>query len=627
MILIIQLKVKTGNLIAQHRKTMKMKNLILFTLISCVVLLTSATAAPSVSVTLEPKIISLNSSAKLTVSIRNVKQKGWPELPDVEGLIFSSMGQSSQMSAVNGNVTSVVHYSYRVTADKEGEYQVPAISIQDGGKQLHSKSLTLKVSAPQKNVSQSNLLDQEGLSDEEKKKTAFLTIQRADSKGRKHLYVGESTPVLIRAYFRTGLRVSGIASPSISSDAFTLSALSDEPEQEIVEVDGFRYHALNWYGNLSGIKAGDYDLKTELEAVVGIPSKHSFNDPVFDSFFTSYENKDLLLHSDKEKIQVLSPPLEGRPDSFSGAVGQYEIKANSFPSSLEVGEAVTLEVYIEGKGNFDRVNKPTLMPENTWKVYKEKMQLERGDIVDFHARKHFSIPAVVTTPGEFEAFFQFNYFDPETEEYKTIETVKSVMTVKGEAVVTKSSANQILVSDEVSLPAIKEDIGSVFLSHTALYQKTWFKLIGGVLILTLLGCAIAVLVRRYRGQHSDFYSRREMQKEHVRQFSEIQESIDKGEVLTFFRQCRAILQKQIALDKGGQAEAITMTELLEHYPSSETAIAIFRKADEVEFTTQEEPEESMDGWLNKTRTALEEIQNPSLRVQNHKTAWGQVTPV
>ena len=55
-------------------------------------------------------------------------------------------------------------------------------------------------------------------------------------------------------------------------------------------------------------------------------------------------------------------------------------------------------------------------------TYQEKTKFERGDIVDFHARKTFSIPAIATKPGEIKAQFQFTYFDPEAGKYHTLTT-------------------------------------------------------------------------------------------------------------------------------------------------------------------------------------------------------------
>lgn len=617
---------------------MKTRNLIFLIIITLAGLFTSAVAAPSVSVTLEPKTIPLNETARFTVNIKNGERNAVPQLAEIDNLTFIPTGQSSQIRIVNGDMTSVISYSYQITTTKEGQYQIPAVTVQSGGQQYNSNSLKLTVTAPQKNPAQSPLQQGDQLSDEEKKKTAFLTINRADNKGREHLYVGESTPVMIRVYLRSGLRVRALNKPSVSSEAFTLSALSDEPEQSTEVLEGIRYHVFSWYGNLSGIKAGDYDLTTELKATLSVPSKRPtnrsrsndpFDDPFFDSFFTQYESRDITLTSDQKKTKVITPPLKGRPDSFTGAVGQYKIKASSLPSSLETGEATTLKVSIEGKGNFDRVDKPTLMPSKTWKTYKAKTDLERGDIVDFHARKNFTVPAVATEPGEFETFFQFSFFDPETEEYKTIETAKHKIKVSGKAVSMTApliTAKETPVTiDEQSLPVIKESIGSLFAATPELYQKPWFKGLISMLILVILGCLIVSFLQQHQNKHPEAYSRRKLSRETKRQLSSIEANTEKGEALTFFRECRLVLQNQIAQETGGQAEAITLNNVLEKFPTCKAAIEVFKKADEIEFAALEESQESMDEWLNKTRVALEEIQTPPAFIkQQNESAWGQV---
>ncbi len=620
---------------------MNAKYLIFFTFFSIFGLLTSAIAAPTVSITLEPETVPLNEASWLTVNIKNGERGAGPNLKTVDGLVFTPAGQSSHISIVNGSMTSVHSYKYRVTASKDGEFQIPAVTVDSGGQDITSNSITLKVTAAKKNIAQPHPQQGEPLSDEEKKQIAFMTINHADNKGREHLYVGESTPVMIKAYFRSGLRVSNINKPSLSSDAFTLSALSREPEQNMEVFEGSRYHVLSWYGNLSGIKAGDHDLTTQLKATVNIPKKRSptrrrgsdpFSDPFFDDFFTQYESKEVVLTSEMKKTKVISPPQEGRPDSFTGAVGQYQIKANALPAAMATGEAVTLEVYVEGKGNFDRVDKPSLMPAKSWKTYKAKTELKRGDIVDFHARKHFSIPAVVTEPGELETFFQFSYFDPDTEKYNTIETAKHKIKVTGSAVsmTYPDTSKYTPVVEKGNLPIMKEHIGALPSSHSELYQRPLFRVIIGLLGFVILGSGVLSMFKGYKNKYPEASNRRKYSREIQRQFTLLETFIEKGEILTFFKQCRMVIQNQIALEKGGQADTITINDVIDKFSTSKTAIDVFQKADEVEFAAQDESEESMKGWLNKTQIALEEIKSPPVsksmsELKQTQSPWGQVS--
>ena len=610
---------------------MNLRKIIFLTFLFLSVVIGSA-AEPSITMTLEPKTMPLNKAVKLTVSISNAERGARLQLPDVENLNFSSMGQNSRTSIVNGKVTSQYSYSFRVTASKEGVFHIPGAVLETDGKKVSSNSEKLTVMSPQKTPVKPKLGDE--LSDEEKKKLAFVTIERADNKGREHLYVGESTPVLIQAHFRSDFRVSGVNVPSLSSDAFTLSALSDDPEQGYEVIDGVRYRVISWYGNLSGIKAGDYDLTTEIEATINIPIKESsnkrrsndpFDDPFFSSFFTRYESKELNLKSEMKPTKVITPPLEGRPESFTGAVGQYIIKAKPLPSKLATGEAVTLETYIEGTGNFDRVDKPTLMPSEQWKTYEAETKFERADIVDFHARKHFSIPAIVMNPGEVEAFFQFSYFDPDTEEYKIAETTKYKINVTGESV---AMIDPVITNEPKNSNSlvIKSEIGTLFSSSSTLYQKTWFRVFGVIVLLTMLGSVFGIL-QQGQTRAPKRLSQRVLNRETEKRLSNIEDSIADAEALSFFRECRQLLQIQIAREIESQPEAITVNDILEKFPENQSAKEVFEKADEVEFAPQEESAESLSDWLNKTRVALEGIQNPIVNEkQKSPSSWGQISP-
>ncbi len=77
-------------------------------------------------------------------------------------------------------------------------------------------------------------------------------MERADNGERDHLYVGELTPIAIRAFFREGTQVSQVTRPTLDGGAFTLHQLSEDPQQQSTTIDGKRYRVLTWFAGLSG---------------------------------------------------------------------------------------------------------------------------------------------------------------------------------------------------------------------------------------------------------------------------------------------------------------------------------------------------------------------------------------
>ncbi len=607
---------------------------LLLIIISYMSLVIWSEAEPSVSMKIEPKTIPLNGEARLSIVIENGGQGGQPELPAMKHLMFSASGQSSRTSIINGEVTSSVELSYRVTADKEGEYEIPAVTVQIGGKRYSSDKQKLKVTAAKKGAVQSNAFDQSGLSDAEKKKTAFIKIQRSERKGREHLYVGESRPVSIKVYLRDDLNVMGLNKLSLTNDAFTLSSLSEDPEQNREVLDGVRYRVITWYGNISGVKAGEYAIKAKIKATIGVPVNSAggmgMKDPFFDQFFRRYEHKELSIESEDEAIEVVAPPMAGRPDTYSGAVGQFKIKAKPLPSSLELGDAVTHEVYVEGKGNFDRVRVPVLMPEDGWKRYKVSTELERGDALTYHARKHFKMPTVIQRPGEMETYFRFSYFDPDLEEYKTIESQKSVVHVKGSmlggAVEPKVAGGdgEVVAGAGLVLPVIREDVGGVYSSLIFLYERIWYWVVGLLVLFTIIGSFVILQRRKLGLEQSDSSVRRAQDKREKQELKALEQLMDDGGEGDFLQRCCMVLRMRIASKIGCNMNTVTIKEVEENFPHCDHVIEIFKRVEEIEYGSHVSGEEGLEIWLDKTKLGLDEIEGSLAGEGFSELAWGQV---
>ena len=137
----------------------------------------------------------------------------------------------------------------------------------------------------------------------------------------RRVYVGESVPFTVKAFFRGGTGVSVRGRPQLSSDAFTVSGLDAEPTQQQTTIDGVPYLAVTWRGALTAAKPGDFALDMTLPVTMqyreqasaqpaqqqrrslrdlfgghlplggssmfgaGSPFDSMFNDPFFDSMF------------------------------------------------------------------------------------------------------------------------------------------------------------------------------------------------------------------------------------------------------------------------------------------------------------------------------------------------------
>src|SRR5262249_61354615 len=114
-----------------------------------------------------------------------------------------------------------------------------------------------------------------------KNQSAFLRIELP----KQELTVGELVPVKVKAYFRAGVSASLNGLPALSSDAFTLNKVDDNPEQTNEVINGAPYTVVTWTSALSAVKAGDYPLNLLLPVVVRGQAKGARRNNALKDFF------------------------------------------------------------------------------------------------------------------------------------------------------------------------------------------------------------------------------------------------------------------------------------------------------------------------------------------------------
>jgi hypothetical protein len=115
-------------------------------------------------------------------------------------------------------------------------------------------------------------------------------------------------------------------------------------------------------------------------------------------------------------LQILPIPDEGRPATFSGAVGQFRITAEATPRQLKAGESIKYKVAIEGAGNIEFFEPPKLEPLEGFHVFgRLDEKTKNARIVTYE------ISPLSETVKEIPKI-SFTYFDTAGPGFKTIET-------------------------------------------------------------------------------------------------------------------------------------------------------------------------------------------------------------
>jgi len=104
------------------------------------------------------------------------------------------------------------------------------------------------------------------------------------------------------------------------------------------------------------------------------------------------------------------------------------------PKSVQVGDPITVTTTISGRGNFDRVNAPLLEDDRGWHKYPPSSKFKQDDEVGISGTKTFEM---VVSPNENKQslpVLAFSYFDPVKEQYVTLHSEQTAITVQGGAV-------------------------------------------------------------------------------------------------------------------------------------------------------------------------------------------------
>lgn len=597
--------------------------------LSLLALVAPALAESQITVQFEPQSIEFGESAQLTVTVSGTAPI---TLPDVDGLEIVPIGQGTSMQIINGAATSRVAQLFRVTPNRTGDFTIPGIDGNGQAITLHvdkgaggqtqrpSRLGSSQLPAPRfSQPSNAPPVDAQG-------KSAFLRVELPKPK----LTVGELVPVKVKAYFRAGVSASLNGLPILSSDAFTLNKLDDNPEQTHERINGVPFTVVTWTSALSAVKAGDYPLNLDLPVMVRVQEKRArrndpfkdffgddsgFGDAFFDDFFGNATQKPLTLHTDSTAVTIKPLPTQGRPAEFSGAVGQFDVTSEASAGNGTTGDPLTLKMNITGRGNFDRVATNGLASSSNWKTYKPNGKFVPVDRSGTQGTKTFDQSIIPTNPGAQEIPAQsFSYFDPETQRYVTKTTAAIAVQISQGSLATPATSAQSAPTGDA--PAAKGDgpapdeivtkrpVGSL----RPLVLSQWFILLNALMVVaTAAGAVLRWWRRRYandprRLQH-------EVAEKCVNEsIAAMEAALKTQDASRFFTAARRALQERLAAKWNVPASRVTIPEIRSRLNGNGEEIrSVFQTAEEIAYSGQRFTAPDLQQWSHVVINQLQQL--------------------
>lgn len=360
-----------------------------------------------------------------------------PALPDVADFAdFLGSGTSSSFQMVNGRTTVSITYQYRFLALKEGTFEIGPVSVTVGGVTRQTEPVSLGISEtppPPGSSSGGGAGDPAGgIAPED------LFVETTVSKTRTY----ENEPVTVEYRIFTRVDVGSYSITALpQATGFWTEQLEqpDAPQVERIVRDGVEYltatiRRVALFPTGSGSRTVD---PLSIEAQVRVPDRTT-PDPFGDVFGRSglFDRRvPVTVASRPVTIEVLPPPAEGRPGSFSGHVGTLDVSTSTDRTEVAVNEAVTFRVDLTGSGNLRALPPPAITFPVEFEAFppetRDRISVSGGNLQGTRGYDYVLVPrapGTLTIPA-----VVVSYFDAASGSYGTARSQPVGVTVTGDA--------------------------------------------------------------------------------------------------------------------------------------------------------------------------------------------------
>src|SRR5690606_31371298 len=260
----------------------------------------------------------------LTYGQENISVDKPLKMPEFEGLTRLGESQINSSQFINGNAFNQSGIEVVLVADHEGEYTIGSASITIDGKRYKTNPIKISVKKGLKPKTEGG----------KRLQGAFITTEVSE----ENLYLNQEVILTVKMYSRDYSilhRIRNYQEPDFNNlmAKYVSETLDDDERQVLINGTTFIQKVLARYV-LFPQKAGEIEI-----------------DPFAINVLISgyYGAENIQLTSDPIRLNVKNLPA-GKPENFSGAIGNYKLNASLSKKEVNANEAVSLEVEVVGSG-------------------------------------------------------------------------------------------------------------------------------------------------------------------------------------------------------------------------------------------------------------------------------------
>ena len=330
--------------------------------------------------------------------------------------VISGPSQQTSMQWINGKVTNSRIMSWSLSPKRVGRLVIPRLNVQISGKKSATEEIVVFVSQSQK-------------------KESDLDVFISAEINKESVYIGEQITLTYSIYRRVECSIEPFEIPKFPGFWSEELFRPNQIKFKNIAINGVQYQKGILYKvalfPISGkkLEIESLSLKIQKQKKKKRRGRDPFFDPFFDSFFTENETK--ILRSKKREIFIKDYP-KYRPIGFTGAVGDFKISTATDTDSINVNEAITFRVIVEGTGNMGLFTIPKMSFADDIDQFPPKENFEKNVFRDeFSGKMIWEYILVPRVSGKLSIPpISFTFFNPKIEKWQKLSSKPTSVFIK-----------------------------------------------------------------------------------------------------------------------------------------------------------------------------------------------------
>ncbi len=373
--------------------------------------------APAVSV--EGKLlgrrVAVGQAGTFIIHVANGRPDDVPAEIKADGLTVRLQSEDRQGRITNGVTEVNYYYYYAVIGNDAGAFTIPAVTVKVRGIDHTTQPVELAIYQPRDDDLSLNA-----------SKPYFLKLNLLQTE----IYEHQMVPIEISVYSRGRGTLREVSQPKLGDSEFVIKPFPRAQTTETIDIDGFEYTRAKIASSAFALRPGDHKLGP-VEIDSRIEQSTSSRTRGLRAFFSTTEAVSMASNVIDVKVKPL--PEQGKPADFTDTVGSFEITATASPTDVKTGDPISVDVVINGVGNFDNVPVPTFQSGDAklWRTYEARRNQDPTQTSDGVTSGRVTFTQIVIPQGQVTELpsFTMSYFDPQTGQYQTLRSAPIPITV------------------------------------------------------------------------------------------------------------------------------------------------------------------------------------------------------